>query len=395
MAKKEIYYINWTMGGICLLLAGFLCFHWFSSLEPVRINDVKLLKKTLPKNAFEQKLASYEKIDSPLFSLNFAPFTMQLPDLKKHLIYYGKNGRPDAKLDKPLVHIAFNGNKQATSILLNEPVYAFFDKSLNPPQYCFSQHNKPTPLCLTIKEQGQDLKVQVELKTPEGVIIKAPAVHNEFSLSEKEYTRITGHNWEIGGLRVDGSLLARQKARWYGPDKFLEKHGGLEYQEMAGKHRIDFGDGESAYSVFVGIDDALIWKDGAWKAVEPGPQSIDHPLMLVKKIDERLMNLEIWDQEGKNRMTLNLLKSAEAPIPPAIQQSFKFIGARTRSQYVFEINQERMLLMPKDWLLLTDQGWIKLSTVEEIDNFVNRKMTGPLFIEDDAICIERRIILIS
>jgi hypothetical protein len=58
------------------------------------------------------------------------------------------------------------------------------------------------------------------------------------------------------------------------------------------------------------------------------------------------------------------------------------MGARTRSQYVFEIDNERMLLRPQDWLLLTEGGWKKLSTPKEIDDYVERRVTGTLFVFD-------------
>jgi hypothetical protein len=49
---------------------------------------------------------------------------------------------------------------------------------------------------------------------------------------------------------------------------------------------------------------------------------------------------------------------------------------------VFEINKERVLLSPHDWMLLTKEGWIKLTTPQEIDDYVDRKLTGPLFVFD-------------
>lgn len=66
--------------------------------------------------------------------------------------------------------------------------------------------------------------------------------------------------------------------------------------------------------------------------------------------------------------------------PSDIQQEFKFIGARTRSQYVFEVDSEKMLLSPSDWLIMTDEGWRKITTIEEIDDYVERRLTGTLFV---------------
>jgi len=62
------------------------------------------------------------------------------------------------------------------------------------------------------------------------------------------------------------------------------------------------------------------------------------PLLVVKKVDERLMTFEVWDSEGKTKIALNLLKSSEPPPPVQLLQSFKFVSSRTRSQFVFEIN---------------------------------------------------------
>jgi hypothetical protein len=98
-----------------------------------------------------------------------------------------------------------------------------------------------------------------------------------------------------------------------------------------------------------------------------------------------MITFDLWDAEGKNKVTLNLLKSNEQWSPQNLQKDFKFVAARTRSQYVFEINGERVLLRPQDWLVATENGWKKLSTAEEIDDYVNRKVVGPMFVFDGIV----------
>ena len=110
---------------------------------------------------------------------------------------------------------------------------------------------------------------------------------------------------------------------------------------------------------------------------------MNRPLLVVKKVDERLMTFELWDVEGKGKILLNLLKSSEpwaVQNAQTLQHMFKFLGAKTRTQCVFEINRERVILRPSDWLLLTSKGWKKLTTEKEIDNYVKRKLTGTLFV---------------
>jgi hypothetical protein len=64
---------------------------------------------------------------------------------------------------------------------------------------------------------------------------------------------------------------------------------------------------------------------------------------------------------------------------------FKFVGAKTRTQSVFEINRERVVLNPSDWLLLTPKGWVKLNTAADIDDYVKRRKNGTLFVFEGIV----------
>ena len=388
MIKKWIAWINYAVAALIIgLLLGAVI---FLLMRPTNfpLHDTAARKVDMPKGAFSRTQQQYNAIGSPALNLNFSPLSVQLPDLRRYLVYYGRNSRPDAKDEQPALYFAFTGNKTPSSILPDDKVFVMYDKSQAPNQYVFSPDNAKTPLWIQAQVQGNTTLVKVGMTTESGQDIREPAAYAEFSLPEKEFVRFGGGApWEIGKWRVDGTLLARQKARWYGMDKFLEKHGGDEYRESQHKHRIDFGEGESAYSVYVGNGDCLVWDDEAWKSVKPGDATLKHPLMCVKKIDDRVMNLELWDAGGKGKIALNLIKANEAWLPQNLEQNFKFVGARTRSQFVFEVNNERMLLSPHDWLLLSDGVWKKLKTPQEIDDYVERRTTGPLFVFDN---IERK-----
>lgn len=386
MIKKWLTWINFCIGGIAAIFLLLACWYLFSRPAEIFVSNKLPPKTTLPKRAFVQKQEAYDAIGEPTLNLQFAPMSQQLPDLKRYLIYYGKNGRPDAVAERPLMHFAFTGNKSISSVIPGEKLYILYDRKLNPPQYVFSPNNAPTSLWMDARPAGNEAEVQVNMKGENGEIISEPQANGLFTLPEKEFVRFGGASqWEIGKNKVDATLLARQRARWFGMDQFITQHGGKEYADQVRKQRIDFGEGDGVYSVFVDLGDALIWENDHWKVVKPGPQSLGKPLLLIKKIDERLMSLELWDPEGKGKVLLNLLKSTEMATPPAnLIQQFKFVGARTRTQFVFEINKERVLLTAKDWLLLTKDGWIKLTTPQEIDDYVDRKLVGPLFIFDEV-----------
>lgn len=386
MEKKWLTLANAVISTLIILLLILAVSYLIARPSEIQVNTSTAVKRTLPKRTFAQPSASYEAIGNSIFSLKYSPMTMQLPDLRKYLIYYGKNDRPDAKDAHPLLHFGFTGNKTATSASPGEKLYIFYDRNVSPPQYVFSPGNAETPLWIQATATDREATVKVGMKNEHGQAIQEPWSHAQFTISQKEFVR-TGIPWEIGKLRVDGSLLARQKARWYGVDRFLENHGGKEYSSYTGKQRIDFGEGEGVYSVFIGADNGLKWDNDRWKAVQPGPDSLGYPLLMIKKIEDRLMQLELWDMDGQSKIALNLLKSTEPWMPQNVLQNFKFLGSRTRSQFVFEVNKERMLLSPKDWLVLTAGGWKKLSTPEEVDDYVNRKLVGILFVFDG---IERK-----
>ncbi|MCE2982297.1 MAG: hypothetical protein LW832_01905 [Parachlamydia sp.] len=381
MAGQWLNRINLAIAAMMITLFAASGIIWLKN--PREILDVNLKAKTsrLPKSSFEMLPEAYEAIDGSLLALSQASPSLQLPDLRQQLIYYGKNGRPDAKTVRPLLHIGLAGTKTIHSIAPEEPLYLVYEKKTGAGRYVFSPNNEKTSLWIAAKPLEGEAELVVHLANDQEMITEPENFHI-LRLPEKEFARYGGTSWELGSWRVDGTLLARQKARWYGFDRFLEKHGGEEFKEASGRQRIDLTDNDEIYSIFVKVGDCFIW-DNRWKAIEPGADSIDKPLLLVKKIDERLMTLELWDVEGKGKVLLNLLKTTEPWMTQNsqhIQKMFRFVGARTKSQCVFEINQERMTMRPSDWLLLTNKGWKKITTSEEIDQYVKRKSPGTLFV---------------
>lgn len=385
MVKKWLTWLNMSIAGIAGALLLFACIFAFIRPSEIALSDAILSKRPLPSGSFTMPKEAYNAIGKAGCELKFSPMTLQLPDLRTQLTYYGKNGRPDAQAERPVLHFVFSNSSTPISVTSGERLYLQYDKSRSPNQYVCSPENADTPLWIEATAQGSEAVVKVGMRNENGDVIRDPSAHAQFSLQEKEALRSGGKTWEIGKYRVDGSLLARQKARWMGPDKFLERHGGDEFRDLQSKHRIDFTEEEDTYSVYVGLNESLIWDNGKWKAVQPGKDSLGHPLMVVKKIDERLMNFELWDVGGKGKVPLTLVKINEMWMPQNVQDKFKFLGARTRSQYIFEIDAQRMLLSPKDWLLQTDDGWIKLTTPQQIDDYVDRKLIGVLFVVDGAI----------
>lgn len=382
MQRKVINYLNISILALSLLFAMGAAFLWLLRPGEIHETEPKEVKVQAPPHAFTLTPDAYDSIKEPVFSLFFEAPKIKLPDLKNILVYYGKNGRPDAEKGKETLHFSILGGKDTSSLSPGERLYLTYSKRPDGAKYGFSPGNAPTGFWIEAYPKMQEAEIFVHLLDIDGNPVKGSDNLANFYLPEKEFARNAVSGWELGKWRVDATLLARQKAKWVGMDKFLEEHGGDEYREVMGRQRIDFGEGDDVYSLFVRAGDSLVWAQDHWKVVEPGLASMNQPLLVVKRVDERLMNFELWDAQGKGKVVLNLLRSQDHYAEQDFDKVFKFVGARTRSQYVFEIDNERMFLRPHDWLLLTEGGWRKLSTPKEIDDYVDRKLTGTLFVFD-------------
>lgn len=364
-------------------------------------------RKELPASAFSA--IEGHGLDQGAFSLNWVPPSMQLPDLREELQFFGQNGRPDA--GGRAYHIGLKSSGEYTSIEEGERLYLIYQGNFaieerisvrervalaqrplwgdaapaNKGSYLFSPGNQPTPLWIECSSKGSgSLSLQVSMLDEKGGLVKTPQELHLISVHNQEFPRTLSSAWELGGGRVDSTLLVRQKTRWIGRDRFLEMHGGEDFSFANGKERVDFYHKETPYFCFMGPEDFLIWKKDRWVNPLPGEQTQEYPLLAVKKIDEKLMSLELWDVGGKAKILLSLMRIKDHQKNPNLNQEFKFVGAKTWAQFIVECSREkkRLILKSNDWLILTQEGWKKLETPDEIDAYVSGNLSGPLFILD-------------
>lgn len=367
----------------------------------------------LPKSSFAECDDFFHEIGEGLFTLQWSPPKMQLPDLRSELSAFGKNGRPDVLVaqfqltlkssgeslratEGERFYLVYHGvNAQNADAGSLSPDFApqggraLWGEASSPkeppaPLYAFSQNNHPTPLWVDIKGVGEQMvSLQIGMLDEKQIAVTFPAELHAFALPIQETPRAQSMGWELGGQRVDTTLLVRQKARWVGADLFLQMHGGDPYDYTYERERLDFLDGPQPYSCFVKAGDFLVWKQGRWSHPKNSQDSQGLPLLVVKKVDEKLITFELWDPEGKGKTILNLVRTKESTPSPNIAQEFKFVGAKTWAQFIVESRTGgRMTLRSNDWLVHTQEGWIKLETPEQIDAFVEQKIAGPLFVLD-------------
>lgn len=164
MIKIWLTRVNLLVAGLIALFLLIGLLYLLIRPSEIPVSDLPPPKTALPKRAFAMPKEAYDAIGEPMLSLQFAPMSQQLPDLKRFLIYYGKNGRPDATAEKPLMHFAFTGNKVISSVTPGERLYILYDRKLNPPQYVFSPGNAETSLWIEATAQGNEAVVNVSMK---------------------------------------------------------------------------------------------------------------------------------------------------------------------------------------------------------------------------------------
>lgn len=201
-------------------------------------------------------------------------------------------------------------------------------------------------------------------------------------------------DWEIGGLRVDGSILIRQKALWCGQDALLNELGDGKFDYAQGRERIDFGEPSRRYCCFVGPWDCLAFFDDEWHVVEPGEASQGKPLLVVKRIDDRAMLFDLWDADGKNKMALELPRTACAPpIPDRIP--IKLLGARSKDNWIAEVAGERMLVTANDWILYDGRTCEKISSIDMLDAVIAGTIRGQLILLEGTERVDGELCLVG
>ena len=95
MIRKWILFLDLFLAGIASLLIIGITTVAFSRPHEIPVIENLSQQKTLPKGSFTLSKEAYDEIGKSLLTLKYTPPTMQLPNLKNLLTYFGP------KLDVP------------------------------------------------------------------------------------------------------------------------------------------------------------------------------------------------------------------------------------------------------------------------------------------------------
>lgn len=330
----------------------------------------------------EVESPSFSQDLSDIWSLAHVDLQERLPDLSREIIFLGKNKRPDATGQ---FFLQLASSKDVRVSHSGERVYLCADVSSGQAVFTFSPQNLPTHLwieCRALGGSGDRLEVKVRLLDGYQQLVTTPVERSVLCLASLPQ-RV--EEWKIGGVSVDASFPVKQKMRRMGKDAFLLMHGGEDHAHCTVKERVDFASlsGEN-YIRYLEAGDILLWDGDRWQMFSQFQgESAEVPLLEVKKVEDKVMSLELWNVGGTAHQTINLVKMVSSPIEMSeLVKEFEFVGMRSWSCPILQVGGQRLLLFPNDWVVYCGERWERIVCKEQLESFLSGKTQGPLFVFD-------------
>jgi hypothetical protein len=377
MDNRIIVYLSAVFGFLALVLLVATLYFGILPSSSYEQPPIPPRSASLPNHGFAGKLPQPEL---GFMRLEYAAPQLRVPNLAAHLSFAGVNQRPDSKGSSPALFFTLGTSKGVIKAQPGEKVYL----TVKDGAYVESPGNQPTDLWFTAKAQTGRALVEVRVKNEEGVVSAEPKSAAQLTILEKPIAVQAG-NWNVGKWRADSALLIRQGVKWYGKDLFLSRHGGEEYADQSGKHRVQFGEGGDRYALYMDPGDYMVYKEDRWMVPKPGVDTEGLPLLKLAKADEKVLGFELFAPDGSQKLLLNVVKAAD-PLPGKnVDQDFSFIGARTKTHFLYKVAGVREIVAAGDWFVLGPEGWEKIKKVKEVEAYVAGGLPYPLIVIDGII----------
>jgi hypothetical protein len=211
-----------------------------------------------------------------------------------------------------------------------------------------------------------------------------------------EAGRKSGGSEELGQFVVTEAAVASSRyspgqlpfvkelkaARCLGPDLFVQRYGGREYSSWRDKVVLELARGSATYACFVSAGDFLVYDEEQWRVAEREELKADLPVALVRAVSSKAVEIEAWDETGFYPLQVKVEMEKQIPFHLKPEVMPTGIRLRSASQVSCAFGKRRVILKPGDWLLKTVSGWRNLRRADEIEQYLNRRLKGELFIFD-------------
>lgn len=279
-----------------------------------------------------------------------------VPNLMRELILIGRNSRPDAKKDSALL-LGLKSTAQERLVFSGDLVYL-----KRQPDGTFTFANQQTDLAIRpLGLEGEGALVEVMLAGREG----------------PQRGEVTLGIASQGKLEEESYWKAIRAAEAWGADVFLERFGSKEYPDYLFKYQLKMDD----QVFFVKEGDLLNWDDDHhWTLGERTDK--EHPIGQITSVNPRGIELQVWDPTGFYS------EKAFLSLKQAPRQSLKFnelitkVKPRSGSEVSCFLGKKRVVIREGDWWVKMNDSWKNLRTVTDIEDFIQHRISGELFIFD-------------
>jgi hypothetical protein len=375
ITPKRVWYITYAIGLLAVLVFSYSFFFTSSLAEDCSLKEEKPREEpSLIPHSFQQKMPLQQSLESSFFSLAAIERPLRLPDLRSFFTFQGCNERPDLSLEKMRVQFTLRGGSLQT-VSAGEKVYLRFDSKTN--HWMISE--KPTCLSAVFKPRDNGVDVTLEIQDEQGNIITNPTEFHQFFLNATAAPSQGAQNtkkWEVGELPAEPALLEKQTARWYGKDMMIQTLGGDEFTAEAERERVQFGSEAAAYVLWVKEGDCFVFNGERWEAAKLGPDTKRKILLRAKKVDEKEMHFDLWNQDGSLHQVCILRRREEKK--NNTMPEIKLLGARSQKHWIAEVAGKRIVLSPTDWIVFTEEGAVKIDSEKTLDDYIEGVLSGSL-----------------
>jgi hypothetical protein len=321
----------------------------------------------------------YNQIGSGALSLTPRRNSSLIPDLSREIIFIAKSSRPDIDSADGNFLIKVKGSSKPRVVAAGEKVFLDCDNRKEG-EVSYSFTSKRTPLWIRPLAAGRsDLSVEVGLFMP--------LKHSEGFVEEVGQVTLPQHRGSAFDMTEPSYLASIRNLKWWGNDLLYREYGGVEYSSIAQKQKIELKTDSGPSFYFLHPGDCIEWIEGSWRHTPLEKSSLSSPLARIKTITARQLEVEVWDENG----------FYPAVIKADLQSSLKngnkneLIGCtarlRSSSQITCMLGKRRLIIKEGDWILKSGKSWKILRRSKDIDDCINHKMIGELFVFD---CLEKQ-----
>ncbi len=314
----------------------------------------------------------YEAIGSGAMALRPRHALGWVSRLAEELALIAYNSRPDIDAGEAKILISLKNGKQELTLSNGRTLY------------------------LKESEQGKGLNSS---ETATGLWVKPLLLENGAVLVEagRKLVSKEGSSGEEKGqfiIAQQGGVPARynptqqefakeiKSARSFSQDLLIQKYGGREYAAWKDKAVLELTNGSKTYALFVSAGDYLLYNDGEWRIAAYEELSSALPVAYVKAANGKALEINVWDETGFYPVQIKVEMERQARLQLKAESMPSRIRLRSGTQVSCALGKRRVILKQGDWLLKTSSGWRNLRKVEEIEQYLNHRLKGELFVFD-------------